>query len=186
MTINNNNYQEVATTGNSKLKLIIGASLAALLVAGVIGFTVYSSICPCDRTPGGFLFGDSADGPVADWSFANDVELCQLQIYAGIRPHSINLNCMATPEGGLYLSCSVCDTKYWASKVDSDERGTMRLDGVVYPVVVNRETDPAAMDRAWRARVDKLQVHGGPGNPAPPPDAQRGERWWTFRITSRT
>ena len=59
--------EEVATAGNSKLKLIIGASLAALLVAGVIGFTVYSSICPCDRTPGGFLFGDSADGPVADW-----------------------------------------------------------------------------------------------------------------------
>ena len=46
MTINNNNYQEVATTGNSKLKLIIGGSLETLLVAGVIGFMAYSSICP--------------------------------------------------------------------------------------------------------------------------------------------
>jgi hypothetical protein len=93
---------------------------------------------------------------------------------------------MATPEGEMYLSCSVCDTKYWASKVGADERGTMRLDGVVYPVVLNRVTDPATMDRAFKARVDKLQVHGGPTNPAPPPDARRNERWWTFRVTSRS
>ena len=176
--------EEQAIAGTSKTRLIIGAFLAAVLVAAAIGFLIYSSICPCERTPGGFLMGDRANEPVADWSFVNDIPLCQVQIYAGIRPHSVNLNCMATPEGEMYLSCSVCDQKYWASKVEADETGVMRLNGTVYPVTVNRVTDSASLDRAWRARVTKLQVHGGPGNPAPPPDAQRGDRWWSFRVVS--
>ena len=178
--------EELITAGNSKIKLIIGAVVAATAVVVVGGFLIYSSICPCERTPGGFLFGDQANGPVNDWSFANEVPLCQLQIYAGIRPHAINLNCMSTPEGEMYLSCSVCDTKYWAGKVGENETGSMRLNGVVYPITLNRVTDPATMDRAWAARVAKLQLHGGPGNPAPPADAQRGDRWWTFRVVSRT
>lgn len=176
--------EEQAIAGSSKIKVIVAGSLAALLAAAIIGFLIYSSTCPCERTPGGFLFGDRADEPVTDWSFVNQIPLCQVQIYAGIRPHSVNLNCMATPNGEMYLSCSVCDTKYWANNVETDESGVMRLNGTVYPVTLNRVTDPATMDRAWRARVTKLQVHGGPGNPAPPPDAQRGDRWWTFRVVS--
>ena len=85
----------------------------------------------------------------------------------------------------MYLSCSVCDTKYWANQVQENERAVMRLDGTTYPVYLNRVTDAATMDQAWAARVSKLQVVGGPGNPAPPPDAQRNDRWWTFRVTSR-
>ena len=177
--------EEQVIENKSIVKLILGGSAACVLVAGVIGFLIYSSICPCDRTPGGFLFGDSSDGQVNDWSFANDVELCQLQIYAGIRPHYFYLNCMATPEGEMYLSCSVCDMKYWAAKVGENERGVMRLDGVVYPVYLNRITEPTEMDRAWQARVTKLQIHGGPGNPAPPSNAPRADRWWTFQVTSR-
>ena len=30
----------------------------------IIGFLIYSSVCPCERTPGGFLVGDAADGRV--------------------------------------------------------------------------------------------------------------------------
>lgn len=176
-----------ATTGSPRnRKLAIAAGLAALLLTAIAGFLIYSSVCPCDRTPGGFLFGDRAEGPVQDWNFANEVPLCQLQIYAGIRPHSVNLNCMSTPEGELYLSCSVCTRKYWAGKVDTNERGVIRLNGTVYPVVLNRVTDPGEMDRAWRARVEKLQVHGGgPYNPVPEPDASRPEHWWTFHVESR-
>ena len=176
---------EILPETSNKSRNILIAGGGTLLVALVAGFLIYSSICPCERTPGGFLFGERVSEPVDDWSFANDVPLCQLQIWAGIRPHSINLNCMSTPEGELYLSCSVCDTKYWAGKVGEDETGVMRLDGVVYPVVVNRETDPAAMERAWAARVTKLQTHGGgASNPTPDPNSQRPDRWWTFRIVS--
>ena len=169
---------------SSRTRNIILALAAAAAVAAIAGFLIYSSICPCDRTPGGILFGDRVEEPVSDWSFANQVPLCQLQIYAGIRPHSINLNCMATPTGELYLSCSFCDTKYWAGKVGADKPARLRVNGMVYPVVLNREQNPALMDQAWAARVSKLQVMSGPLNPAPPPDAPRADRWWTFRVVS--
>lgn len=175
--------EQIFSEKNNTLRNSLLTATGTLLVI-VAGFLIFSSICPCERTPGGFLFGERASEPVTDWSFANQVDLCQLQIWAGIRPHSINLNCMSTPEGELYLSCSVCDTKYWASKVDTDEAGLMRLDGIVYPVMLNRETEATAMDSAWTARVSKLRALGGTGNPAPSADAQRGDRWWTFRVVS--
>lgn len=177
---------EIASEKPSKMPKILGGALASLAVVAVAGFLIYSSICPCDFTPGGILFGDRQEEPVEDWSFANQVELCQLQIWAGVRPHSINLNCMSTPDGNLYLSCSVCDTKYWAARVDQDEPGRMRLDGMVYPVVLNRVTDSAEMDRAWQARDNKL--NNSISNPvgAPEPGAPRADRWWTFRVESST
>lgn len=162
--------------------LIGGLGLLAVISFG--GFLVYSNTCPCEFTPGGYLFGERAEATVNNWNFANQVELCQIQIWAGIRPHSINLNCMSTPDGNLYLSCSVCDTKYWAARVGTDESARLRLDGVVYPVVVNRVTDEAEMDRAWRARDMKLntQVENPVGAPEPGTPRQAG--WWTFRVDS--
>ena len=178
---------EDTANGNSKLKWILGGTVGGLLSIGVVGFLIFSAVCPCERTPGGFLFGEAADGPVNDWSFANDVPLCQLQIYAGIRPHSINLNCMSTPQGELFLSCSVCDTKYWAARVEENEVGVMRLNGVTYPIVLNREQDPARMDPAWMARIAKLQSFaGGPNNPRPDANAPRPDHWWTFHVQSRS
>jgi hypothetical protein len=175
--------EEALTTG-SKRRNIIVAAIAAVAVVAAVGFYIYSSVCPCERTPGGFLLGERSEQAISDWSFVNDVPLCQIQVWAGIRPHSVNLNCMATAEGKLYLSCSFCDSKYWASKVGTDENGRIKLNGIVYPVVFNRVMDPDELDRAWAARVAKLQVHGGPGNPAPPPDAQRADRWWSFNLVS--
>jgi len=168
-----------------KLMKIVAAALGGLIITVFAGFMIYSSVCPCERTPGGFLFGDQAPAPVNDWSFANDVALCQLQIYAGIRPHSINLNCMSTPEGELFLSCSSCAQKYWASNVDSNEPAVMRLDGTVYPVILNRVTDPTRLDAAWSARVAKLQTFGGaPVNPTPDPNSVRPDHWWSFHVQS--
>ena len=168
-------------------KKFILPMVGCILVGALAGFLYWTTACPCDRTPGFYLFGDDPQGPVDNWSFANDVPLCTLQIYAGWRPHAINLNCMATPSGELFLSCSVCESKYWASQVESNEPARLRLNGTVYPVTVNRITDPGTMDRSWRARVNKLQVHGGgPFNPIPPIDAERPGHWWTFQITSRS
>ena len=161
---------------------IIGTSIAAgLVVAAFLGWSIR---CPCERTPGGMLFGETADAQIDDWSFANDVPLCQIQI-AALVPYSINLNCMATDSGELYLSCSVCDTKRWAGIVVDNGRARMRLDGTVYPVTATRILDPDELDRAWVARVDKLQVHSSPINPAVPVGTPRPDRWWSFRIVSR-
>lgn len=169
-------------------KLWFGGGLVSLLVAGGMGFLIFSSVCPCTLTPGGYLFGDRVTEAVADWNdtTANQEDLCQLQIWDGIRPHSINLNCMATPEGELFLSCSVCDRKYWASKVEANENAILRLGNLTYPVYLNRETDPAAMDRSFAARVMKLQHTDIETmvTPRPPLGQQRFDHWWTFRVTS--
>ena len=45
--------------------------------------------------------------------------------------------------------------------------------------------DEAVLDRAWAARVKKLQVYGeAPYNPTPPPDAKRPKEWGTFQLRS--
>ena len=54
---------------------LIPAGLAVVLLVAFLG---WSSTCPCDRAPGAYLFGASADGPVTDWGFANEVVLCQI------------------------------------------------------------------------------------------------------------
>ncbi|NKB32826.1 MAG: hypothetical protein GKR91_06980 [Pseudomonadales bacterium] len=180
---------EEASAKNRLLKLWIGGGLLTLALVSVSGFIIFSSICPCAVMPGGYLFGETVQEPVADWNntTANQENLCQLQIWAGIRPHSINLNCMATPDGELFLSCSVCDRKYWAARVGQDEEAVLRLGENLYPVHINRETDPATMDRAFRARVNKLQYTDLETmvTPRPPLDQERFDHWWTFRVTSR-
>jgi hypothetical protein len=126
----------------------------ALLAVGFLG---WSCTCPCDRAPGAYLFGAAAEAPVNDWAFANQVPLCQIQISVGLLPHAINLNCMSTPAGQLYLSCSQCGTKRWSNAAVENGRARLRLNGTVYPVTVRRVLDPAELDQAWRARVAKLQ-----------------------------
>jgi hypothetical protein len=169
-----------------KVLVIVGASALLLVLLGG-GYWAWS--CPCEGTPGLVLRGELHEEPVADWSFANEVDLCAIQIGVGWRPHAVNLNCMATPSGELFLSCSVGESKYWCPRVGPDHEGRLRLDGVVYPVVLNRVTDPSTMDAAWQARVRKLQspevqARQPPGSSAPPLDAERPGHWWTFRVES--
>ena len=166
----------------TQLGAIVATVAVSLLVIAGLG---WSMTCPCDFTPGGLLFGDRADEQITDWSFANDVSLCQIQVSNGLLPYSINLNCMATSAGELYLSCSRCDTKRWAGVVVGNGRAKMRLDGIVYPVTATRVMDPDELDRAWVARIDKLQIHSTPINPAVPVGTPRPDRWWSFRVVSR-
>jgi hypothetical protein len=165
-------------------KILLG--LAAFVIVAAVGMAVWmTTTCPCNRMPGLVLLGDVQQTPVTDWSFVNDIPLCQIQVYTGFIPHAVNLNCMATPEGELFLSCSGCSTKYWSRGVGRDEPGRLRLNGRVYPVVLNRVADEAVLDRAWAARVKKLQVHGGgPYNPVPAVDATRPDSWWSFQLRS--
>jgi hypothetical protein len=169
---------------SSVRKILIGLAVTLVLVV-VAGVAVWTTACPCNNIPGFVLLGDVHKEPVTDWTFVNDVPLCQIQIDTGWGPHSVNLNCMATSDGELFLSCSAGTRKYWCQQVRKDQPGRLRLNGVIYPVVLNRVTDPATLDRVWAARVKKLQVYGGgPYNPAPPPDAKRPGSWWSFQLRS--
>lgn len=178
--------EQPATTQRAtpvRRKFLLG--LIALVIVAAGGTAVWTTTCPCNRVPGLMLLGDVQEAPVTDWSFANDIPLCQIQISAGVIPHAVNLNCMATPDGALFLSCSGCADKYWSSHVGPNERGRLRLNDRVYPVVLNRVQDEGLLDQAWAARVKKLQVQGGgPYNPVPPPDAKRSASWWSFQLRS--
>lgn len=170
----------------SYTSLVLGGFFISLAVFAVAGFILYSSICPCERTPGGFLFGERVETPVADWSFANEVALCQIQVWAGIRPHSINLNCMSTQDGQLYLSCSSCESKTWSAAVGVAGKGSLRLEEMLYPVRLRRVMDSDELDRAWLARIAKLQRQASATNPAPAAGEPRPEDWWSYNVTSIT
>jgi len=176
--------EQAASLKPSNTGLVVGGFLITFTVLAIAGFILYSSICPCERTPGGFLFGERVEAPVSDWAIANEEPLCQIQIWSGIRPHSINLNCMAASDGKLYLSCSDCETKYWSNVVGSQANGKLRLGTNVYPVSFERVEGSLELDRAWAARAMKLQSQANVTNPTPIADTMRPEGWWSFNVTS--
>lgn len=168
-------------------RVIVGAVAAGLLGVAGVAFAGWFFACPCGFTPGGYLLGDEVEEPVNNWSFANGVSLCQIQVRTGSLPHAVNLNCMATRSGELYLSCSVCQGKRWSSVVMENENARIRIGEQIYPVRVSRVTESDEKDRAWQARLRKLENYDVPGSGTPvgterPPD----EEWWTFRVISAT
>ncbi len=156
-------------TGN----LLLAGSIVLCLVI-LAGFLTYFFYCPCERTPGGWLLGEESDQVISDWSFANDVALCQVQVSGGL-PHSVNLNCMAS-NGRLFLSCAQCQGKTWSSRALAHPEARIRIGHRVYPVTLTRIEDPALLDEAWQARANKT----GRGASSPRP-----EHWWSFEGVSR-
>ena len=176
-----------ATTKKWTYGRITGYALGLVLIVGLFFAGRWYFTCPCDTTPGAVLWGDVVEEPVSDWSFANESELCQIQVQGAVFSQALNLNCMATPEGQLYLSCSNCEPKRWSRLAMNNENGRIRLNGLVYPVTIKRVTDPAEADRSWEARLIKLEDSTvlGAGTPVGTPRPSDDE-WWTFRIASRT
>jgi hypothetical protein len=158
------------------MKGLIGIGLAIVIVVAAGSVAVWMFHCPCERTPGGWLLGDRVDEPISDWSFANRVPLCQIQVSNGLLPHAINLNCMSS-EGRLYLSCAGCDGKTWSTAALARPDARLRLERSVYPVRLTRVTDPVVLDEAWRARETKMGRD---------PDRPRDDGWWSFLVESRS
>ncbi len=148
--------------------------LAVLGTVAVTAAVTYFFYCPCQRYPGGWLLGTEVTEPVSDWSFANQVPLCQIQVGEWL-PHSVNLNCMSS-RGNLYLSCARCEGKRWSTYALASPNGRIRLNGTVYPVSLTRVEDPQVLDEAWRARAEKAGRK---------PTRPRSEDWWSFSVKSR-
>jgi len=144
---------------------IVGSFL--LIAAG--GYFITQ--CPCERIPGLWLLGEEGPEP-ATWEFANQERLCQIEVSSWYT-HSVNLNCMASEDGLLYLSCSRCDGKRWSTAAVDSGRARIRIGELVYPVSIRRVTDSDELDKAWKARYTKLKRE-----PSPRPD-----HWWSFNLT---
>ncbi len=147
-------------------------SFLFLLAAAVAAYAFY---CPCEQIPGVYLLGDEVSEPVTDWAFVNEVRLCQIQVAGSPLPHAINLNCMSSG-GEAYLSCSYCAGKVWSNAAVDDPLARLRVGGNVYPVRLERLTEPARLDAAWQARSSKLGL---------PTGQERPDHWWSFAVTSR-
>ena len=150
---------------------IVSLVLVAFVAAGLIA---YRFVCPCSIIPGGELSGAVELESVSDWSFANEVPLCQLEVNPQ-RPHSINLNCMSD-QGRLFVSCSQCASKRWAATALEIPEGRIRIQDTVYPVSMRRLESDADLDLSWRARSIKLGKE---------PDVPRPDHWWSFEMHSR-
>src|SRR5690242_17861005 len=72
------NDRTAARTSGSSRKLLLGLAAVIIVLGG--GIAVWTSTCPCNRLPGFVLLGGVHQEPVTDWSFVNDVPLCQIQI----------------------------------------------------------------------------------------------------------
>ena len=179
------NSGDLPQSGSSKNKLglllKIGLPAFAVLTVGAVSIWAYT--CPCERTPGIYLSGERVRQPVNDWSFANQVELCQIQTRSGIISHAINLNCMADEDGELFLSCAQCDGKRWSTAALLNPAGYVRLDGLVYPVNFEKLEAESELDIAWRSRALKLAILRGS---AIGEVAERPDHWWSFRVSSRS
>jgi hypothetical protein len=162
-----------ATVRRRPILLIVLATLIAVAVGGA---SYWALACPCDRMPGLYLRGVQAGEPITDWLFANQVPLCQVQVDTGLLPQALNLNCMATSTGDLYLSCGDCASKRWSNAAVENNQARLRLNDTVYPVTLTRVLNPEELDRAWAARAAKT----GGESTAPRPDS-----WWSFRVVSR-
>ena len=154
-----------------------GAARTAVLgILGAVALAValtYFFYCPCSRVPGAWLLGNEMTEPVADWSFANEVPLCQIQVQSWL-PHSVNLNCMSS-RGRLFLSCARCDGKTWSTAALANPNARLRMNESVYLVALTRVEDPEVLDEAWNARSAKFDR----------PPSPRREGWWSFRVVSR-
>ncbi len=164
----------VPTRTRSRATRIVLGLGALLFVVAAVAITIWTTRCPCETTPGFMLLGTVQHEFVKDWTFANDVPFCQIQVSMDALPHAINLNCFASPDGQLYLSCGVCARKAWAAHVGPNEHARCALTIASTPSSRNRVTDPALMDQVWDARGKKVNVYGGqPYNPKPAPGAKR-------------
>lgn len=155
---------------------VIALVLGVGLLAAIAGYLYLSNKCPCDRIPGGYLTGEQSGEVISDWSFVNEVALCQLQTSAFFIPYSINMNCSSL-EKALFIGCMDCEGKRWGAALTAQGTARFRINGMVYPVAARRLMEPAEKDNAWLSSSIKA---GRPGDTPRPPD----NVWWTFQLSS--
>jgi hypothetical protein len=174
---------QLSTQQRLMLGGIVTLAAGGLAVLAIAAFATWFFMCPCERTPGAYLHGEQAEAAVADWGFANEVPLCQIETRSGILPHAINLNCAADQQGQLFLSCSQCEGKRWSTAALENPAARIRLNGVVYPITLRRLGSASELDHAWRVRAEKLAgLNGSTLDQVPP----RPDHWWSFEVTSRS
>jgi len=112
---------------------------AAVVLSGVWGAARFVSDGPLGIFPGGALRkGPLVREPVADWSFAKNIETAELQLVEPLRSRTVWL---VVHEGALYIPCGFLNWplwKQWPYEALEDGRAVLRLQGKRYEVQAQR------------------------------------------------
>ena len=122
------------------------------LAVAVLAIALLAGCAPRDRRPGLWLSGEPAPGPVADWSFTDEVPeiFVETRTWYGV-PHSVTTVCAA--EGGALYVPSLYfeegdfpDARFWNRNAVRDPRVRLQIGGRLYErraVVVDDEAERA-------------------------------------------
>ncbi len=131
---------------------------------------------PLALIPGGPLAaGEWVSEPIADWSFARDVNEVELQL---VEPARSRIVWVLVEGSDAFIPCSLDfpPLKTWYQDAARDGRAILRIDGRRYPVSLERVED-ATLITALGTRAGQ-KYDGGP------PGTDPG-RVWFFRVSSR-
>lgn len=153
----------------------IVAGLVVLVALLFLGARMHDG--PLGPIPGGPLVaGEEVREPVADWSFAKDVDEVELQLVAQTRSRT---TWILVHEGQAYVPCSLGfpPGKSWYRDAAQDGRAVLRIEGRRYPVTLEKLDDAAAQQLEAVMLAEVERKYGRP----PPSDAGV----WIFRVRSR-
>ena len=113
--------------------------VAAVIVVAGVGMAARFMDGPLGLFPGGALRkGPLLREPVADWTFAKNVETAELQLVEPLRSRTVWL---VVNEGALYIPCGFLNWrlwKQWPYEALEDGRAVLRLQGKRYEVQAQR------------------------------------------------
>jgi hypothetical protein len=151
--------------------------LVVLLVVAVGGLFAYARFHdgPLALIPGGPLVaGELVTTPVADWSFATDVQEIELQL---AYESTSRTTWILVKDGAAYIPASLSfpPGKRWHKAADQNGAATVRIQGKLYPVTMARVKDEALA----ASLVDVVR-----GKYPSPPPGDGGV--WFFKLEPRS
>lgn len=160
---------------------MIAAALRGRVVVALFAPLAMALACggPVGPIPGRALRGPVHSGPLPDWAFVDDVETIQVEVRPE-DPYSVN-TWVGEVDGRLYVPTSLVrgpddpNDRGWASYALEDPHVRVRIEGTVYELRATRVGEPAEIERARRALLEKYDVE---------PD-EHADRAWIFRLDPR-
>jgi hypothetical protein len=142
----------------------LALGLAALLLVALAAW--FGGVGPRGPIAGGWLWGETLEGPVRDWSFTNSVREVELQTHVGPLPYSVTVwNLSDGP--GFYVPSGDCSRR-WVRSVLADPDVRVRIDGKIYLLRARQVTDsetsarlaPVLLEKYFGIRAEQAAFRG--------------------------
>jgi hypothetical protein len=154
----------------------IGAFIGVLVLAVAalfIGARFHDG--PLGMIPGGpFTSGEWVEQPVTEWAFVADLDTIEMELEDATTSRT---TWIASTGDHAYIPASLKfpPGKTWYLDAAKNGRAVLRIDGMLYPVMLRKLEDPAAIQRAGAVIREKY---------SPPPGG--ADDVWIFEVGSRS